>query len=512
MPARAYGNDNERYTNQSSATQSAKNFEKVGISKKLQDETQILADSSSVNVETKDIELKNATHPDILESSSAIDLNESRALSDAIPATACDDAANSVKHSIGYGLDIQDDGFSTPQKLINSSNAKTLANPALLGFDIPSSPPSSGRFAVSEIMTPLGSPSPSYRVYIKKSNIDYVENTGSIGSLARQKDTNTLTIEDSKNKENLQISSKVEINNSDTLINDTNGSFFFQRNTTKPKRQFQSFLNFADMRTKKTTCKDCFMAYMPNIKEDETLHKAYHNKYINGLSWNETWGKKVLSKIYPPKLRNIIKTSIVQRDGYIREVQMTKKNEIKTILNLLKMVNNELNAPADWFTLALGNIDDTSKISSKESFNNVQITEAARKGKVYVYIYNRKIIGVLSLETVDPNKSGTKLMDIDTQEVTTLSKNSPLLAKLPKALYGISRIFVLKKFRRSSIALILLYTALNELVYGMNLNKYQLSWSQPSFSGLNLAKKFNLITDVRSKRQFLNVYVEAEEG
>lgn len=308
----------------------------------------------------------------------------------------------------------------------------------MLKFEIPHSPLSAQQ--MSEILTPMTSPSPANR-----SSQNTTQN-------------------------------KYSINSSDALIKYPDDS----------PDKYQSTFSTS---SKKTTCEECFMSYMSNLKEDKDLHGKYHVRYLDGLLWGESWGTKV-AKMYPAKLR-LRETSPIQRQGYICQVNMSNHNENKTILSLLNMINNELNAPDDWYS--------TAQAQGK----------AATNGKIFVYIYNRKIIGLLSYEKLDP-ESPTCLMDVDGQNVVVLNskKNSALLKKLPKAIYGVSRIFILKKYRRGGIALVLLHSTLGRLVYGLAASKYQVSWSQPSSAGLKLAESFNLITDTRSKRKYLNVYIE----
>ncbi|GMM34748.1 Eco1 protein [Saccharomycopsis crataegensis] len=398
---------------------------------------------------------------------------------------------------------IEQEQSAPDNKNLKDSKKKTTTPPltenTLQGFEVPNTPPSSARFTVSEIITPITSPTPSTRS-ANSRKLDSISSQPEedTHSPVQQKNDKGDMNEISSGEENKDEKSDPAINNGDSLIKDK--KIFFSRNSSKAMGQ--TFLNFPKMQPKKITCKECFMSYMPSIKEDTVLHTHYHNRYINGLSWSDSWGRKVNRKIFPPKLRAVMKNSLAQRDGYIREVKFDKKNEVKMILTLLKMINNELNAPDDWLSRIFG--------ENADNYDEASVKKAASSGKVFVYIYNRKIIGFVSFEKLDIERTGPKLMDVATQEVISLNKNSALSQKLPKALYGISRIFVLKNFRRNKIALILLYTSLCELVYGMTLKKYELSWSQPSFSGLNLAKKFNLITDVRSARHFLNVYIEGE--
>ncbi|ODV60996.1 Eco1p ASCRUDRAFT_23212, partial [Ascoidea rubescens DSM 1968] len=262
----------------------------------------------------------------------------------------------------------------------------------------------------------------------------------------------------------------------------------------KPK--VQTFFNFPD-KSMKITCKDCFMSYLPNIKSDQYIHRDYHKKYVDGMKWEYSYGKKIIE---PSNVTNIplnIRESInylnpIIRDGSIFEVDLLdekKKSGQKVILELLKMINNELNAPDDWFSFG---VKDLSKNSGHVS----------TKGKIYVYSYNHKIIGLASFEKLNElQRSKLNLMDVRTKQVISIPRNSSdkrfstLLQMIPQAYYGLSRIFVLKKYRRSKIALIMLYASLKELVYGIQLEKNQINWSQPSYSGLKLANSFNLIRD-----------------
>lgn len=318
----------------------------------------------------------------------------------------------------------------TPRKSPSGSDT-------LVPFDIPNLPPSSAKFSVLEILTPLSSPL-----------------SGKTGAARKLEQVSMEPV--------ISESPESALNVGDTLFKDK--GIFFRRKTTRPP---------------------------PLISGT----KASDND-ADRIPWHSSWGKKV-GKTYPPRLAQSL--SSYQRDGEILEVRFNKKGEVRAAVNMLIWANRELGAAFDWLTEIYG--------VNLERFGLHASVEAERKGKVFVHVFEGQVIGIVSYERLELG-SNVKLMDTETQEIVTLKKASSLAAKLPKVVYGISRIFVPEQWRGNHVALTLLHSTLGHLVYRMRLNKYQVSWSQMSQAGLGLAKSFNVIVDKRSGRRFLRVYTE----
>lgn len=309
------------------------------------------------------------------------------------------------------------------------------------------------------------------------------------------------------NKAN-NVNTMVAVNNNSISNDNINGN-----HTIKTK--FQSG---------KLRCEECHMMYNPKNSIDKTLHKEYHDHSINGMIWKSEWAKHNSSSSSCSFANNsrslfqehkIDKNNMMQRDGLLKEVDLSKKNALKMICGFLEIINKELgNAPEDWLTEAYREVKSTTNNITSNFLRNSIVS----LGKVFVFIFRNRIVGLVSFEKINnehrENNRANKIMDIGTEEVFELLNDSNEysfegglnLKDLPEV-YGISRVFVLERFRRQGVGLMMLNSSLHKLVYGRKLSKFEICWSQTSFSGMKLARNFNSIRDLKSNRKFLRVYI-----
>lgn len=271
----------------------------------------------------------------------------------------------------------------------------------------------------------------SYR--IGKSNEKVIKHTGS--SVLRDL---SASIRNAQNKPACSSESTTPTSSqptSETPVSSPQQSPSMIRQATK-----QYILSFGIDERKQ--CTECGMSYLKNVKSDLKAHEKYHQRCLNGRDWSQNWGEKIVQ---------------VDSNSYICSVNSKNSLESKATLELLEIVNHDLNAP-----------DDNEFWLKGDYF-----------GKVFVYVQDKKAIGVVSVECIQRGKwfsvdDGKVVSDIDVE----------LLA-------GISRIYVCKNYRRSGIALRLLEVAQKHLIYGLFVPRNKFGWSQPSFSGGKLAKQFN---------------------
>ncbi|SSD61039.1 related to N-acetyltransferase ECO1 [Saccharomycodes ludwigii] len=247
-------------------------------------------------------------------------------------------------------------------------------------------------------------------------------------------------------------------------------------------------------------CKTCGLVYNVDDPLDYLKHREYHDIQVNGLKWpNKCISKKItmtindlhkhtpkfnrendiLNLLLSKKKQTEISTNkeskawssthelpIHKRLGagvlcsekeFIIEINPKRQNEVNLALQVMKIVNEELNAPQDennfWATLN----------SRNES-----------TGKCFIYIRDNHAIGVITIEDLTRVEHKMKWM---------IYSNKQIIEHVnPTFKCGVSRIWVCKKYRRFGIASSLLNTALtNTLSDGKaSVNKYQLAWSQPS--------------------------------
>ncbi|KAK6200080.1 N-acetyltransferase ECO1 [Scheffersomyces amazonensis] len=236
----------------------------------------------------------------------------------------------------------------------------------------------------------------------------------------------------------------------------------------------QSILNFSTSSQSKT-CKVCGMSYYQHISKEVEIHKKYHTNFINGIIWPESFTAKSLrSFVIPPKSKKH-KTIQVQ----ILTIDKTNKRQTTKIEQLLELVNKELNAPEDskyW------------KDPLKES------------SKVFILKIEDRAVGICTTDEIEDIQKQGRWMIHRTQTIVPNQVNNSIRL-------GISRIWIAPKWRRLGLANALLDIVLNHSIYGDILKKYQIAFSQPSYSGGLLAKKFNGVIH-KSGELLVPVYLE----
>ncbi|ODQ79934.1 hypothetical protein BABINDRAFT_161600 [Babjeviella inositovora NRRL Y-12698] len=230
------------------------------------------------------------------------------------------------------------------------------------------------------------------------------------------------------------------------------------------------------------TCPDCNMSYRSHLPLDRQVHAKHHDRAVNGRDWQDSWGKEVGSF-------SIQVAKGASQVVAVLEIDPLKKTEVRVGDELLHLANVELNAPQDSGFWKLQKTPSLSK-------------PLLARGKVYVCVLRAKVIGLVSFETSFPEtKSTGRWMILRTGQVIP-NQEFPILV-------GISRIFVMKKYRRNQIAAKMLRLIQAHSIYGIAMIKrQQIAFSQPSSSGGQLAKKFNGVLHKKSGEWLVPVYLE----
>lgn len=199
-----------------------------------------------------------------------------------------------------------------------------------------------------------------------------------------------------------------------------------------------------------TTCKECGMSYMPTNSTDSKLHSKFHNKSLEGRDWMPGWGLQVN---VPPSVKLLKDCIIVKITSSSRPYAKRATQEMSDI------VNTELSAPPENPTWKNG---------------------PSGAGAAYLYIdqKKKKSIGMLIVERVKQART----MLVETAEVIDCKFDNQ-----PPPIMGVSRIFTARNYRRKGIGSALLTVACSDFIYGLDIEKCQVAWSQPSSSGAKLA-------------------------
>lgn len=236
------------------------------------------------------------------------------------------------------------------------------------------------------------------------------------------------------------------------------------RVTKKEPKKRQAYFKTS---TNKITCEQCNMSYVPHLKLDSQLHDKFHQRALNGREWSSNWGKKLYD------LRVQVKG--VEHLASMVEVDISNRSEVRATKELLDLVNTELQAPND-----CGNW-----LKGREF------------GKVFLCILNKRAIGLICLESV----SEGEWLILETGNIVP-NRKIPLVV-------GISRIYVARNYRRCHIGLHLLNCMKQNYLYGVELKKTDIGWSQPSEFGSKLALRFNSMKH-KSGHNLLPTYIEKD--
>lgn len=242
------------------------------------------------------------------------------------------------------------------------------------------------------------------------------------------------------------------------------------------KKKVQSTLNLkSNIDFNKTeTCTECGMTYYKYVNKDKEYHQEYHKTYMVGLSWNYTVAEPLMLVQIPSKQGNkLVKLTIIT-------VNKKLESQVRRAEEVIKMVNTELNASVG---------SDAWKYDSAETV----------KSQAFLAIIDSKVVGICTTEKLDDPQASRWMLH---RNQTIIPNQLNRSAKL-----GISRIWVAPRWRRHGISLKLLDATLSNSIYGVRLNKSNISFSQPSTRGGLLAKNFNGVLH-KSGECLLPVYLE----
>lgn len=229
-----------------------------------------------------------------------------------------------------------------------------------------------------------------------------------------------------------------------------------------PPKLTQLHFNFNNSNSNRQQCKECGMNFQPTDPRDVDLHKKFHSRAFDGREWSKDFGKVV--------------STMDNNDKIYRVDTSARATAKRAVEHLMRLVNTELDAPEE----------------------NCGWRDATHKGAAFVYV--RKVgaklraVGIVVVEKT----SIAKWMGVLSGELIS-NDQVPVLM-------GISRIYTARNFRMQNIAYKLLETARSSFIYGVEVKKSQVAWSQPSESGGKVADKWCGVTTDNERRVL--TYVE----
>lgn len=230
------------------------------------------------------------------------------------------------------------------------------------------------------------------------------------------------------------------------------------------------------------TCTTCGMEYIPSNAEDVALHKKFHDMNSSGVDLGKAF-------VRANACRWVYEAARFD-EGYVvivdRKSSPSARNQA---MRVLEVVNKELSAP---------DIEESVLWSQTEPPKRLRkngAKEEADRFKVFLHMKDSKCVGLCLTERIweshvvkrpdhgGGNGTGTNGERFNSSSITASEEAHP-------AVVGISRVWTSASSRRKGIAMDLLDCVVSNYIYGMEIHKSQIAFSQPTESGCRLLKAF----------------------
>ncbi|KAI5293355.1 N-acetyltransferase O1 (Establishment of cohesion protein 1) [Ascosphaera acerosa] len=274
-------------------------------------------------------------------------------------------------------------------------------------------------------------------------------------------------------------------------------------------RQTQLDLGTSTSASASRHCKDCGMDYVPANEEDARTHAKYHHAKLSadGVDLGRAFIKANASRwIYEAARFD---------EGYVvivdRKSSPAARNQARKVL---EVVHEELGAAEIAEASLWGQAEPPAHLRSgpprgpfaahadMEAWQAAQ-TERADRFKVFLHMKDSRCVGLCLAERIweahPVARSPLQHQPPDTPASTTpdstarpaFISSSLATASAPEpAIVGISRIWTSASARRKGIAMDLLDCVRSNYIYGMEIPKEQIAFSQPTESGCRLIQSF----------------------
>ncbi|KAF7590138.1 N-acetyltransferase O1 (Establishment of cohesion protein 1) [Aspergillus hancockii] len=221
------------------------------------------------------------------------------------------------------------------------------------------------------------------------------------------------------------------------------------------------------------TCATCGMEYVPSNSEDSALHKKFHDMNSTGVDLGKAFMRANASRwVYEATRFD---------EGYVvivdRKASPTAKNQAKKVL---EVINKELSSPEIEDDVLWGQTEPPKHLRKNGD------SEKVDRYKVFLHMKDSRCVGACLTERIwesRPVEKSSNQTSRPDSAITVRSETHP-------AIVGISRIWTSGSSRRKGIAMDLLDCVVSNFIYGMEIPKEQVAFSQPTESGKTLAQSF----------------------
>lgn len=238
------------------------------------------------------------------------------------------------------------------------------------------------------------------------------------------------------------------------------------------------------------SCAECGMEYVPSNAEDAALHRMYHDMDKEGVEMGKAFmkGSAMRWAYEVPHIEGLV--VVVDR-----KTSPPARAQVKKVLEVVnkELSSVEIDDATLWSQKTLQPADEV-KNTVKQSDSEERNEHRSDRYKVFLHIKDGKCIGLCLAERItkgqrvkanllDKSDSNENAKERISSSISVEEKSSP-------AVVGISRIWTSRAFRRKGIATNLLDCVMNNFIYGMEIEKEEVAFSQPTESGGKLAREW----------------------
>ncbi|KAK9471754.1 uncharacterized protein V1510DRAFT_437359 [Dipodascopsis tothii] len=224
-----------------------------------------------------------------------------------------------------------------------------------------------------------------------------------------------------------------------------------------PTRKVQTHLSLTSA-SFKHTCPECGMSYHQLSEVDRGIHVKFHARALSGVEFDSASASDL-----PAVQTTDVRKQAAEGEVRIHKIGPGEPRAVRRAVDaLLEICNTELSAPDDEHVWDAGRCVFVAAVSWQRAAAGAR----ARR--------ERRLVGLLAAERVQAGR----FMRARSGEL--LEGDVPLVL-------GVSRLYVSHSCRRLGLATLLLDAARRNFVYGLEIERSLVGWSQPSASGCAVA-------------------------
>lgn len=229
------------------------------------------------------------------------------------------------------------------------------------------------------------------------------------------------------------------------------------------------------------TCSGCGMEYIPSNPEDAALHKKFHEMNTTGIDLGKAFMRANASRwVYEATRFD---------EGYVvivdRKASPTAKSQAKKVL---EVVNKELSSPEILDEVLWSQTQPPKHLRRNGSMDKVD--EKVDRYKVFLHMKDSRCVGLCLTERIWESRPVERPSTVQNEPNQPNGSSITVANDTHPAIVGISRIWTSESSRRKGIAMDLLDCVVINFIYGMEIPKDKIAFSQPTESGKYLAQAF----------------------